>query len=65
MKAHIQVHSRTESGIIGKLSYRDRGTFIITKNLGNSLFEIKRYGTTNTTPRKYKNLFTTPRTISL
>ena len=40
-KAYIQVQSKAESGIVGKLIYRAQGTFIITKDLGTESFEVQ------------------------
>ena len=39
--AHIQVQSRVDTGLVGKVSYRARGPFIITKYLGNNSFEAQ------------------------
>ena len=55
VKAHVQVQSRADTGIVGKLAYRARGPFIIVKDLGNNSFEVQRYGNTDSAVRKYKN----------
>ena len=55
VKAHVQVQSRADACIVGKLSYRARGPFIINKVLGGSSFEVQRYDEPNSAPRKYKN----------
>ena len=44
VKAHVQVQSRAETGVVGKLSYRVRGHFVIITDLGNGSFEVQRYG---------------------
>ena len=44
VKAHIQVQSSADTGLVGKLSYRYRGPFIITQDLGNTSFEVQWYG---------------------
>ena len=55
VKAHVQVQSWANTGIVGKLAYRARGPFIITKDLGNNSFEVQRYGEPDSAVRKYKN----------
>ena len=56
MKYHVQVYSRADTGLVGKLSYRAKGPYIITKDLGNNSFEVQRYGDEISAPRKYKNI---------
>ena len=51
----MQVQSRADTGLVGKLAYRGRGLFIITKELGNNSFEVQRYGEPDSAVRKYKN----------
>ena len=55
VKAHVQVQSRSDTGLVGKLSYRARENYIITKNLGNISFEVQQYDEEGSTTRKYKN----------
>ena len=55
VKAHVQVQSNADNGVVGKLSYRARGPFIITTDLGGGSFEVQRYGDTAAATRKYKN----------
>ena len=52
VKAHVQVQSRADTGIVSKLAYRARGPFIITKDLGNNSFEVQRYGNADSAIRK-------------
>ena len=55
VKAHVQVQSRADTGVVGKLSYRARGPFVIITDLCNGSFEVQRYGDSASTIRKYKN----------
>lgn len=55
VKSHIQVQSRAESGSVGKVCCRARGSIISTKDLRNGSFENKRYGAADSAYRKYKN----------
>ena len=55
LKAHIQVQSRVDSGIVGKLLYHARGPFIIIKDLDMNSFEVQRYADPDSTVREYKN----------
>ena len=55
VKAHVQVQSRADTGVVGKLSYRARGPFVITTDLGNGSSEVQRYGDSTSATRKYKN----------
>ena len=55
VKAHVQVQSQPESVTVGKLSYRARGPFIITQDLGDNSFEVRRYDEPSSAVRKYKN----------
>ena len=41
VKAHVQVNSVTSKGVVGKLSYRAKGPFIITADLVHNSFEVK------------------------
>ena len=56
VNAHVQLQSRVDTGIVGKLSYRARGLFMITKDLGMSSFEVQCYGKPDSAVRKYKNI---------
>ena len=55
IKSYVHAQSRADTGLVGKLSYRARGPFIITKDLVNNSFEVQRYGVENSATRKYKN----------
>ena len=55
MKAYVQVQFRTDTGLVGKLSYRAKGSYIITKDLGNNPFKVQRYSDESSATRKYKN----------
>ena len=55
MKVHVQVQSRADTGLVGKLIYRVKGPYIIMKDLGNNSFEVQRYGEEGSATRKYKN----------
>ena len=55
VKAHVQVQSNAERGIVGKLAYRARGPFLITKDLGGGSFHVQLYGDSSAPLRKYKN----------
>ena len=55
VKAHVEVQSSADTGVVGKLSYRARGPYIITQDLGNNSFEVQRYGEEGSATRKYKN----------
>ena len=54
VKAHVQVQSNNEKGEVAKLSYRARGPFQITKDLGHNAFEVQRYNDPTSATRKYK-----------
>ena len=41
VKAHVQVQLIQELGVVGKLSYRARGPFIIVTVLGHNSFELQ------------------------
>ena len=54
VKAHIQVQSNQSTGQVGKLCYRAKGPFQVTKDLGSGSFEVQRYNEPNSARRKYK-----------
>ncbi len=54
VKAHVQVQSRTDDGVVGKLSYKARGPFSIVRDLGFNSFEVQPYNKPNAATRKYK-----------
>lgn len=54
VKAHVQIQSKSETGIVDKLSYAARGPFKITKDLGYNSFEVAPYHNPNGATRKYK-----------
>ena len=55
VKAHVQVQSNATTGTVKKLSYRARGPFQITRDLGHNSFEVQRYGKPDSQVRKYKS----------
>ena len=54
VKAHVQVQSTQELGVVGKLSYRARGPFRIVTVLGGNYFEVQKWKNPNAATRKYK-----------
>ena len=40
VKAHVQVNSSADKGVVGKLSYKAKGPFIITADMGQNSFEV-------------------------
>ena len=54
VKAHVQVQSKQELGVVGKLSYRARGPFRIVKVLGHNSFEVQNWTNPAAATRKYK-----------
>ena len=58
VKAHIQVQSVVEKGVVSRLSYLAKGPFMITKNLGNNSFEVQQYGKLDNAVRKYRSTVT-------
>ena len=55
VKVDVQVQSIVNRGIVGNLSYRVKGPFIITADLGHNSFEVHRYDDPLSAKRKYKN----------
>ena len=55
VKAHIQVNSVASKDVVDKLSYRAKGPFISTSDLGNNSFAVQSYNTPNSATYKYKN----------
>ena len=55
VKVHVQVQSRADTCIVGKLVYRTRCPFIITKDLGMNSFEVQHYGQPGLSEHKYKH----------
>jgi len=55
VKSHVQVQSRAETGLVGKLRYRTKDLFIVTKDLENNSFEVQRSGSPESATRKYNN----------
>jgi len=54
VKSHVQVNSSVGKGVISKLSYKAKGPFIITADLGHNSYEVQRYDNPNSVKRKYK-----------
>ena len=54
VKAHVQVNSQAKDGKVKKLSYRARGPFQITKDLGHNSYEVQRYDQPQSATRQYK-----------
>ena len=56
VKAHVQVQSNATDNSVGKLSFRARGPFKITEDLGNGSYLVTNHGDEETgTTRKYKS----------
>ena len=55
VQAHIQVQYNATKDIVGKLIYRAKDPFIITKDVGHNIFEVQRYDKPSSSKRKYKN----------
>ena len=53
VKAHIQVQYNATKGVVSKFSYRSRGPFVITKDIGHNSFEVQRYDEPSLAKRKY------------
>ena len=54
VKAHVQVQSKSETGVVKKLSYQARGPFQIVEDRGNNSFAVQRYKEPSSAIRKYK-----------
>jgi len=54
VKAHVQVQSKQELGVVGKLSYRARGPFKIVTVLGHNSFAVQNWTNPAAATRKYK-----------
>ena len=54
VKSHVQVQSKSESGLLKNLSYQAKVPFIVTKDLYHNSFEVKTYNRPNGATRKYK-----------
>ena len=52
VKAHVQVQSTQELGVVGKLSYRARGPFRIVTVLGHNSFEVQNWTNPTAATRK-------------
>jgi len=55
VKANVQINSVADKGVVSKLSYKVKGLFTITANLGHHSFEVQPYGDTKAAKHKYKN----------
>lgn len=55
VKAHVQVQSKTSTGVVDKLSYRARGPFRILEDLGFDSFSVQDYHNPKGATRKYKS----------
>ena len=55
VQAHIQVQYNATKGVVGKLSYRVKGPFVIIKDVGHNSFEVQRYDKLSSAKGKYKN----------
>ena len=53
VKSLVQVQSKLESGEVGKLSYKARGTFQIVEVLGNDSYHVQQYNNKDSTIRMY------------
>ena len=47
VKAHVKIQSKSESGIVKKISYQAKGPFIVTKDPYHSAFEVEPYNRPN------------------
>ena len=54
VKAHVQVQSKSSLGQVGKLSYKARGPFQITEDLGHGSYHVQRYNEPTSSKWKYK-----------
>ena len=54
VKAHVQVNSNSKTGVVKKLSYQARGPFRVTRIFGANSYEVQRYNSSSSAPRKYK-----------
>ena len=54
-KAHIQVQYNATKGFVGKLSYRLKRPFVITKDVGHNSFDVQLYDEPSSAKIKYKN----------
>ena len=55
VKAHVQVQLQAAIGQVGKLSYKARGPFQVSKLLGHGAYEVQKYNDPISAPRKYKS----------
>ena len=55
MKAHVQFNSVVSKGVVSKLSYKAKGPFVVTNDLGNNSFEFQSYDDPTSSKRNYKN----------
>ena len=53
VKAHVQVNSVASKGVVSKFSYRDKGPFTITADLGNNSFEVQQYDDLSSSKQNY------------
>ena len=54
VKVHVQVQSNSTTGVVKKLSYQARGPFQVIRVLGANSYEVQRYNSKSSAPRKYK-----------
>ena len=54
VKAHVQVNSNLNKGVVGKLSYQGKGSFQIEEVLEANSYLVQRYDCPNGATRKYK-----------
>ena len=54
IKSHVQVNSVASKGVVSKLSYRAKGPFTITADLGKNSFEVQQYDDPSSSKKKYK-----------
>ena len=54
IKSHLQVQSKSDSGIVKNISYQEKVPFVVTKDLNHNAFEVKPHNWSNGDTQKYK-----------
>ena len=50
------MQSNATKGVVGKLSSRAKGPFVITKDLSYNIFKVQQYNEPSSTKQKYKTV---------